>query len=36
MQVAQFLARNGFRSVANLAGGILAWSREVDSSVQQY
>src|SRR4029450_11307869 len=35
MQVAQFLARNGFRSVANLTGGILAWSREVDSSVQQ-
>jgi rhodanese-related sulfurtransferase len=36
MQVAQFLARNGFQSVANLTGGILAWSREVDSSVQQY
>jgi rhodanese-related sulfurtransferase len=36
MQVAQFLARNGFRSVANLTGGILAWSRDVDSSVQQY
>jgi rhodanese-related sulfurtransferase len=36
MQVAQFLARNGFRSVSNLTGGILAWSREVDSSVQQY
>jgi rhodanese-related sulfurtransferase len=35
-QVAQFLARNGFRSVVNLTGGILAWSREVDSSVQQY
>ena len=36
MQVAQFLARNGFQSVANLTGGILAWSREVDPSVQQY
>jgi len=36
MQVAQFLVRNGFGSVANLTGGILAWSREVDSSVQQY
>jgi rhodanese-related sulfurtransferase len=36
MQVAQFLARNGFRSVANLTGGILAWSREVDPSVPQY
>ena len=36
MQVAQFLARNGFRSVANLTGGILAWSRDVDASVQPY
>lgn len=36
MQVAQFLDRQGFRSVANLAGGILAWSRDVDPSVQQY
>ena len=36
MQVAQFLARNGFRSVANLTGGILAWSRDVDPSVAQY
>lgn len=36
MQVAQFLARNGFQSVANLTGGILAWSREVDSSVATY
>jgi rhodanese-related sulfurtransferase len=36
MQVAQFLARNGFRSVANLTGGILAWSRDVDPSVEPY
>jgi len=36
MQVAQFLDRQGFRSVANLTGGILAWSRDVDPSVQQY
>jgi rhodanese-related sulfurtransferase len=36
MQVAQFLERNGFRSVANLTGGILAWSRDVDSSVPPY
>jgi rhodanese-related sulfurtransferase len=36
MQVAQFLARNGFRSVANLTGGILAWSRDVDPAVRQY
>jgi rhodanese-related sulfurtransferase len=36
MQVAQFLARNGFGNVANLTGGILAWSRDVDSSVRAY
>ena len=36
MQVAQFLARNGFENVANLTGGILAWSRDVDSSVRAY
>jgi rhodanese-related sulfurtransferase len=36
MQVAQFLARNGFQSVANLTGGILAWSREVDPTVRAY
>jgi len=36
MQVAQFLARNGFGSVANLTGGILAWSRDVDPTVRQY
>jgi rhodanese-related sulfurtransferase len=36
MQVAQFLARNGFQSVKNLTGGILAWSRDVDPSVAPY
>jgi rhodanese-related sulfurtransferase len=36
LQVAQFLARNGFQSVANLTGGILAWSRDVDPSVATY
>jgi rhodanese-related sulfurtransferase len=36
MQVAQFLARNGFTQVANLTGGILAWSRDVDPSVSPY
>lgn len=36
MQVAQFLDRNGFKSVANLTGGILAWSRDVDPSVRAY
>jgi adenylyltransferase/sulfurtransferase len=36
MQVAQFLARNGFRSVLNLTGGILAWSRDIDPTVETY
>ncbi|MBX5463085.1 MAG: sulfurtransferase [Steroidobacteraceae bacterium] len=36
LQVAHFLDRKGFRSVANLTGGILAWSRDVDPSVPQY
>jgi rhodanese-related sulfurtransferase len=36
MQVAQFLDRNGFGKVANLTGGILAWSRDVDPSVRAY
>ena len=36
LQVAQFLERNGFKSVANLTGGILAWSRDVDPSVSPY
>jgi rhodanese-related sulfurtransferase len=35
-QVAQFLDRNGFGNVANLTGGILAWSRDVDPSVRAY
>lgn len=36
MQVAHFLARNGFNTVANITGGIAAWSNEVDNSVPQY
>ena len=36
LQVARFLAAHGFRSVANLAGGILAWSRDVDPKIPQY
>lgn len=36
MQVAQFLERQGFSRVANLTGGILAWSRDVDPSVRAY
>ncbi|MFN0159810.1 MAG: rhodanese-like domain-containing protein [Burkholderiales bacterium] len=35
MQVAIFLERLGF-TVHNLAGGIDAWSREVDASVPRY
>src|SRR5579863_7829644 len=29
-QVAEFLLARGFSSVSNLAGGILAWSRDLD------
>jgi rhodanese-related sulfurtransferase len=36
LQVAQFLAAQGFTSVSNLAGGILAWSRDLDSRIPQY
>ena len=35
-RVAQFLAQNGFGTVANIAGGIAAWSQSVDASVAQY
>src|SRR5437868_1808298 len=30
LEVAKFLQQNGFRTV-NLAGGILAWSRDLDA-----
>jgi rhodanese-related sulfurtransferase len=36
MQVANFLASRGFDSVVNIAGGIDAWSAEVDVSVPRY
>jgi rhodanese-related sulfurtransferase len=36
LQVAQFLAARGFASVSNLAGGILAWSRDLDPRIPQY
>jgi len=36
MQVAQFLDRQGFRSVANLSGGILQWSDDIDPSISKY
>jgi rhodanese-related sulfurtransferase len=36
MQVAAFLKHHGFGHVANIAGGIDAWSRENDPSVPRY
>lgn len=36
LRVANYLLQNGFGSVANLTGGILAWSAEIDSNVPQY
>jgi rhodanese-related sulfurtransferase len=35
-QVAVFLKHSGFETVINLAGGIDAWSREVDPGVPLY
>ena len=35
-RVAKYLRDNGFTSVANLAGGIDAWSMEIDPSVPTY
>jgi rhodanese-related sulfurtransferase len=34
--VAAFLARQGYADVANIAGGIDAWSREKDPAVPRY
>ncbi len=36
MQVAAFLEQHGFEQVANLTGGIHAWSLQVDPSVPTY
>ncbi|MEO8118631.1 MAG: rhodanese-like domain-containing protein [Rhodoferax sp.] len=36
MQVAMFLQAQGFVHVANIAGGIHAWSAELDTSVPSY
>lgn len=36
MEVARFLTTQGFASVANVAGGILRWSRELDPKIPQY
>jgi adenylyltransferase/sulfurtransferase len=35
-RIAELLQQAGYTSVANLAGGILAWSDEIDPSVQKY
>lgn len=35
-RVAAFLADRGFRTVANIAGGIDAWSTDVDADVPRY
>jgi rhodanese-related sulfurtransferase len=35
-QVAHFLEQHSFKNVANLSGGILAWSRELDPSIPTY
>jgi len=36
LQVVAFLSRQGFDVVYNLAGGIDAWSREIDPRVPRY
>jgi rhodanese-related sulfurtransferase len=36
MQVAAFLKAQGFEHVANIAGGIHAWSTELDSAIPVY
>lgn len=36
MQVATFLRGRGFAHVANIAGGIHAWSAELDPTVPRY
>ena len=36
MQVAAYLSSQGFTHLANIAGGIHAWSSEVDPSVPTY
>lgn len=36
MQVASFLKAQGFEHVANIAGGIHAWSAELDANIPVY
>jgi sulfur-carrier protein adenylyltransferase/sulfurtransferase len=35
MEVAKMLQQNGFQAI-NLAGGVLAWSRDIDPSIPTY
>jgi adenylyltransferase/sulfurtransferase len=35
-RIAEFLKQSGYTQVVNLAGGILAWSDEIDPMVQKY
>jgi adenylyltransferase/sulfurtransferase len=36
LQVAKFLESRGYASIANLTGGTLAWSRDVDPGLPTY
>jgi len=36
LRVAQFLVQNGFEHVANISGGIDAWSQSRDPSIPRY
>ncbi len=36
LTVAEYLKRNGFENVYNVAGGIAAWARDVDFSTPTY
>lgn len=36
LRVANFLAQNGFERLANITGGIDAWSIEADPTVPRY
>ena len=36
LDVARYLTAQGFLSVFNLTGGILAWSRDVDPKIPRY
>ena len=36
LQTAQFLQQQGFTNVRSMSGGVDAWAREVDSSMDRY